>query len=377
MIKYKIVLFLIVFTSIAVFECGCSSENTVNLDDSIVSSYSVDSDSNRFINGTFEGNVTDGVINGKGVFRFSTGEVYEGEWKDNNYCGSGSIKLSSDRYDGEFSESKYNGKGKYSWNNGDSYEGDWVLGKMSGQGTYYFADGSSIKGSFNNNEIEDGNYIAAFVDGTIYDGEIKDKRIDGSGKMTYPNGDFFEGSFVTGSRNGKGTYSWSNGDKYIGEWKDDAMNGIGKYFFSDGNVVSGGFISNHLDLTADFTWSFTTDDNDVVTAMNYNTDSLQFSEYEVKFNNGDRYTGSLINGKFSGQGKYIWKDGSYYEGQWLNGEMNGIGELYYNNISDYYKLSGEFSNGKPNGNCLFYSDKSDITKHYNTIWENGKCVGVD
>jgi hypothetical protein len=140
MIKYKIGLFLIVFTSIAVFVCGCSSENTVNLDDSIVSSYSVDSDSNRFINGTFEGNVTDGVINGKGVFHFSTGEVYEGEWKDNNYCGSGSIKLSSDRYDGEFSESKYNGKGKYSWNNGDSYEGDWVLGKMSGQGTYYFAE---------------------------------------------------------------------------------------------------------------------------------------------------------------------------------------------------------------------------------------------
>lgn len=48
-----------------------------------------------------------------GVLESSTGERFEGEWKN----------------------SLLNGKGTYSSPDGEKYEGDWVDGKIEGEGT--------------------------------------------------------------------------------------------------------------------------------------------------------------------------------------------------------------------------------------------------
>ncbi len=47
----------------------------------------------------------------------------------------------------------------------------------------------------------------------------------------------------------------------------------------------------------------------------------------VTFKNGDTYTGNLVNGSFSGYGKFKSKDGWTYEGQFVNGQPEGKGTL--------------------------------------------------
>ena len=63
---------------------------------------------------------------GKGVYTYSNGDKYEGDWF-NGYKP---------------------GKGVYTYSNGDKYEGDWVNNQRTGNGVYNFSDGSSYKGEF-------------------------------------------------------------------------------------------------------------------------------------------------------------------------------------------------------------------------------------
>ena len=97
----------------------------------------------------------------------------------------------------------------------------------------------------------------------------------------------------------------------------------------------------------------------------------------MTYSNGDTYLGTAKNGKWSGKGKYTWKNGAYYDGDWSDGQMNGNGTLYYAESQNGYKLVGTFKDGKPSGVCTYYPDKNTPSKTYNTTWENGKCVKVD
>ena len=53
--------------------------------------------------------------------------------------------------------------------------------------------------------------------------------------------------------------------------------------------------------------------------------------------------------------------------------MNGDGTYFYPSDAKGYKLTGSFKNGKPNGECQYYTDSST---HYQTDWANGKCVKI-
>ena len=69
------------------------------------------------------------------------------------------------------------------------------------------------------------------------------------------------------------------------------------------------------------------------------------------YKNGNiKYDGEFVNGKFEGNGKYVWENGEYYIGQWLNDKRNGKGILYYKNGN--IKFYGEFVNGERKDNCI-------------------------
>jgi len=55
------------------------------------------------------------------------------------------------------------------------------------------------------------------------------------------------------------------------------------------------------------------------------------------------YEDVFVNGKYVGNGKYIWIDGKYYIGQFKNGLPNGKGIEYYKNGNIRYE--GDFVNG--------------------------------
>lgn len=78
--------------------------------------------------------------NGRGVMQFANGNLYDGEWKDDDRHGKGVhywkdfSKYHGDRYDGEWVEGKFNGKGVYYFASGNKYDGELKNDKRHGKG---------------------------------------------------------------------------------------------------------------------------------------------------------------------------------------------------------------------------------------------------
>merc|ERR1719231_714885 len=91
-----------------------------------------------------------------------------------------------------------------------------------------------------------------YDDGKVYEGQMKDGKRHGKGKMVYNEddlnhsekhlnhnaGDVYEGDWKNDNRDGKGIYKWGsgvrNGNVYDGEYKDDKKDGKGTYTWADG-----------------------------------------------------------------------------------------------------------------------------------------------
>jgi LysM repeat protein len=67
--------------------------------------------------------------NGQGTYKYSNGDKYKGEWK-NNRC---------------------DGQGTLTYLDGSNYVGQWKNHQRHGQGTYIFPDGSKYVGQWKNN----------------------------------------------------------------------------------------------------------------------------------------------------------------------------------------------------------------------------------
>lgn len=107
------------------------------------------------------GEIVRGMANGYGVGLYSTGSVYDGEWKDNTR----------------------HGKGKYTWANGDYYQGAFNNDVREGYGVYYFKSGERYEGNWKN-ELRDGQGIFFDKNGKVLlEGLWKeDKFIEKNGK---------------------------------------------------------------------------------------------------------------------------------------------------------------------------------------------------
>lgn len=74
-------------------------------------------------------------------------------------------------YEGELSDGIMNGYGKFVWNNGDTYEGNWLYGKRSGQGKYIWANGDVYEGKFADGEMIKG--VVTKANGEKYEIDIE------------------------------------------------------------------------------------------------------------------------------------------------------------------------------------------------------------
>ena len=88
-----------------------------------------------------------------------------------------------------------------------------------------------------------------------------------------------------------------------------------------------------------------------------------------RFDNGDKYDGEWLDGRFSGKGIYIWESGNKYDGNWVNGRKEGYGILmnkkpkkFEKDISYPYIYKGGFNDGRRNGDGIQYY-------HSNLIWK--------
>jgi hypothetical protein len=97
------------------------------------------------------------------------------------------------------------------------------------------------------------------ITGAIYEGEVTERRWDGSGSLWLPNGDWYSGSFSQGMRQGYGMYSFADGTVYKvcdgqsvgvlcgkvmlkmqqGDWVRGTRQGKGKLFSPLGDLYEG------------------------------------------------------------------------------------------------------------------------------------------
>ena len=88
--------------------------------------------------------------------------------------------------------------------------------------------------------------------------------------------------------------------------------------------------------------------------MNKRFDKLEINninKQEIKYNDGSKYIGEVVNGLAEGKGIYCWKSGSRYEGEWRNGKKEGKGILYFNEGSLY---EGDWKDDKKEGKGIYY-----------------------
>lgn len=247
------------------------------------------------------------------------------------------------------------------------YIGELSGGKIKGNGQYILITGSSYNGNWNVNEKPEGEGILILKDVGRYEGE-----------------------FYNGQREGEGTFKWLNGDAYTGDWLLDKISGFGTITYSNGDILEGFFSENKF-VSGDFTTEL-----DIGT-IKISLDKHGTEEAVLTLKDGTKYTGMLIDGKFSGDciidyangdrydgkveeniksgyGTYKWDNGASYVGDWSNDKMNGSGTYYYNYSFYGKKLKGEFKDNLPIGSMIYYKAAGE---DYKTTWVDGKCTKVE
>lgn len=154
------------------------------------------------------------------------------------------------------------GSAKVTYDNGNTYEGEFNDEKMKhGSGKFTW---------FDVNEEEE-TYVKA-----TYDGQYKDGKRHGEGRMTFSNGDSYYGQWIEGKMHGIGTYKYNGGDIYSGSYVAGAKDGKGIYEFGDESRLDG-------------VW-----------------DQGSFMTGQWHFKNAGSYTGTFENGQPKGPGKFAF-----------------------------------------------------------------------
>ncbi|XP_053551194.1 radial spoke head 10 homolog B [Bombina bombina] len=254
----------------------------------------------------YEGEMVDGLYDGEGVAYFKDGNVYRGIFSEGRMHGNGKYSWTDDvTYEGDFIMNSITGHGLYTWPNGSQYEGEvynglrhgtgqytsegqevlfvgeWLNGKRHGKGTIYYNKErtSWYEGEWNGGQKE-GWGIQRFASGNIYEGQWKENKFHGVGRMRWISADEeytgewengiqngygshtwftkrepktqfsmrneYVGSFVSGARHGYGQFNYADGSMYVGEWKNNTKHGMAKFISKSGQVYIGEFHNDQM-----------------------------------------------------------------------------------------------------------------------------------
>ena len=111
-------------------------------------------------------------------------------------------------YSGEVRNGLAHGFGKYEFENGSSYEGGFLFDEFHGEGEFTFSHGGVVKGKWTNGYFYEG--VREFINGDKYEGEFLTIKED-SGQFHIV-------------MHGKGKpYRYEEGKWFSGYWKDDDL----------------------------------------------------------------------------------------------------------------------------------------------------------
>ncbi len=242
----------------------------------------------------YDGDMVDGIIEGKGRMLWPNGHRYEGPFKNGLFHGHG-------RYETP-----------YVW----SYEGEFSAGNITGTGTMIYSEDQQYTGELKYGRAQGKGIQHAW--GNVYEGEFKDDKFNGIGMLTNKNGDVYTGEFEDNLFHGQGTYITSDNRIYTGEFVKGAFTGQGSYTNNAGETYEGSFEN----------WAY-------------------HGKGNFKDEKGDRYTGTFVQGRLTGKGEHIASNGAHYTGEFKHGQYHGKGTLTYARPLDGISvIHGTWKNGK-------------------------------
>eukprot|EP00435_Cladocopium_sp_Y103_P060545 s25_g22.t1 len=305
---------------------------------------------------------------GDGKMTWPSGEEYRGSLKKGVFHGKGTRTWpNGDRYAGSFKHGMQDGEGTFeSAEEGWVYNGQWLQNRMNGRGKVKWPNGIEYDGEWKDG-IREGKGKLTWADGSSYKGEFQHNCIEGKGKKTLPDGSWFEGQFHDSELEGRGTFHWPDGTEFEGLWHNSEIVGPGCHRFPNGTMITGVF-ENHGAT----------------------------GEGTKKWKNGCMYTGTLLNNSIHKYGVFQWSDGRRYIGQFQDEMMHGEGMLcwsddfgvcrykgtFEHNVFQGHgvlewsvkaRYVGEFFNGLYHGEGTFeWPDKANV---YRGQWQFGEMSG--
>ena len=310
-------------------------------------------------NEKYIGNFVNDLKEGNGIFYYLDGSYYKGNFKEDKKDGYGILKyINKDIYEGYWENDTKGGKGFMIYNEGKKilfanenikknqikickiYEGDWKDNKWNGNGKIYFEKYESFEGNF------------------------KDDIVERTGKFTYTNGDIYKGELFNFEKNGFGVMKYNNGDLYIGTWKNDLKDGIGRIEYNNQNIFQGLFKEDKK-----INGIFYSNKNDYYLYNNIENDEIFEIIFKRKKTKGIICKGNFINDELNGTAYYIKSNCYFYCGNFEKNKRNGIGRIIYNNGEEYF---GEWKNDKKEGHGkMIYCNKNK----YIGNWKDDKIFG--
>ena len=269
-------------------------------------------------NGSYTGMFKDGNRHGQGVYNWTNGDTYDGNWENNDKSGYGVYTGSWGKYEGNYKNDRRYGYGKETLKNGEIYEGFW-LDEKTGNDITKTQNGVSVKGviadgkfipNAGGSTINKSNFVTREYGNGTYEGEYSGNLRHGYGIYRWSSGARYEGYWVNDLRCGQGKFFWTDGSRYEGNWQNDKMNGYGIYYSANGSRYEG-------------EWK---DDNKTCGKQIYSWGS---------------YEGEWANKTWCGHGIEIVNGGSTFEADWKDAKnainvvkTNANGQKSYGKIVD-------------------------------------------
>ena len=263
------------------------------------------------------------------------------------------------------------------YDNGTVYEGETLNGKLDGFGKMSFYDGNVYEGYFACGK-RNGKGKFTWKTGTYYDGLwVDDLREDDKGYQCYDDESVYEGGWKAGKRDGYGVQRWKDKSHYEGYWKEDQKCGQGKMIYANGNIYEGNWEQDvrHGEGTILLTGGA------LLKGVFKNGEAS--GKVTIKYKNDIEYKGAWSNESITGEGEFLLYDGPFSEcrirGNWNGGRPSArdIVVLYVKTKKGAaYEYHGGILSYKLSGGGSIYSYEKDRKEPIdNGVWERGKKKG--
>jgi len=215
-------------------------------------------------------------------------------------------------YEGTFSNGVMHGRGLYKWTNGTQFEGDFVCNKIKGYGRYQWPDDSFYEGDVIDG-IRHGVGIFKTSHGVSYSGEWKNGSRHGKAIMNFSNDSWYKGDWVDNVRQGWGIRRYKSGNEYEGEWMHDKRHGEGTMRWITSNETYSGMWKDGIQHGfGSHTWFL---------------QRVPGTQYLMR----NEYIGEFCNSFRQGEGKFYFASGAVYSGNWYKNKKQGWGKFIFKN----------------------------------------------